>query len=77
MTTVPEAARQLARAVDAQTRPDPQEFHQIKKFVAACRRQWPGAMLVLRPNQDGAPAGASAPPTQNSHQKGPDHESGI
>jgi hypothetical protein len=39
-----------------------QEFHQIKKFAAACRRQWPGAMIVLRPNHDGAPAGASAPP---------------
>jgi hypothetical protein len=28
-----------------------QEFHQIKKFVAACRRQWPGAKIVLRPNE--------------------------
>jgi hypothetical protein len=36
-----------------------QEFHQIKQFVAACRRQWPGAMIVLRP--DGARTGASAP----------------
>jgi hypothetical protein len=36
-----------------------QEFHQIRKFVAACRRQWPGAMIVLRP--DGAPTGANAP----------------
>jgi hypothetical protein len=35
------------------------EFRQIKKFVAACRRQWPGAMIVLRP--DGAPIGANAP----------------
>jgi hypothetical protein len=26
-----------------------QEFHQIKQFVAACRRQWPGAIIVLRP----------------------------
>jgi hypothetical protein len=25
-----------------------QEFHQIQKFVAACRRQWPGA-IMLRP----------------------------
>jgi len=60
-----------ARAADAQTRVDTpqqrdadvaaaQEFHQIKKFVAACRRQWPGAMIVLRP--DGAPTGANAPP---------------
>ena len=39
---------------------DAQEFHQIKKFVAACRRQWPGAMIVLRP--DSAPTGANAPP---------------
>jgi hypothetical protein len=36
-----------------------QEFHQIQQFVAACRRQWPGATIVLRP--DGAPTGASAP----------------
>jgi hypothetical protein len=28
-----------------------QEFHQIQKFVAACRRQWPGAKIVLRPNE--------------------------
>ena len=32
-----------------------QEFHQIKKFVAACRRQWPGAKIVLRPNEGGPP----------------------
>lgn len=32
---------------------DAQEFHQIQQFVAACRRQWPGATIVLRP--DGAP----------------------
>jgi len=37
-----------------------QEFHQIKKFVAACRRQWPGATIVLRP--DSASTGANAPP---------------
>jgi hypothetical protein len=53
-----------------------QEFHQITKFVAACRRQWPGSMIVLRPNEDGAPQ-VQAPPIQNPHQKGPDHESGI
>jgi hypothetical protein len=35
-----------------------QEFHQIQKFAAACRRQWPGAMIVLRP--DGVPNGANA-----------------
>jgi hypothetical protein len=42
-----------------------QEFHQIQKFVAACRRQWPGAIIVLRP--DGARTGASAPSNQNQH----------
>jgi hypothetical protein len=48
-----------------------QEFHQIQKFVAACRRQWPGAKIVLWPN-DGASIGADAPPPdQNLHQKGP------
>jgi hypothetical protein len=29
-----------------------QEFRQIKKFAAACRRQWPGAKIVLRPDSD-------------------------
>jgi hypothetical protein len=42
---------------------DAQEFHQIQKFVGACRRQWPGAMIVLRP--DGAPVGASPPSNLN------------
>ena len=36
-----------------------QEFQQIQKFVAECRRHWPGAIIVLRP--DGARTGASAP----------------
>jgi hypothetical protein len=54
-----------------------QEFHQIQKFAAACRLQWPGAKIVLRPNEGGAPAGANAPPNQNPHRKGPDHGSGI
>jgi len=44
-----------------------QEFHQIKKFVAARRRQWPGAMIVLRP--DGTPHGADAPPIKTQHQE--------
>jgi hypothetical protein len=35
------------------------EFQEITQFVAACRQQWPGAMIVLRP--DGAPTGANAP----------------
>lgn len=38
------------------------EFHQIQKFVAACRRQWPGAKICLRPDHDDAPASADAPP---------------
>ena len=29
-----------------------QEFHQIQKFAAACRRRWPGAKIVLRPDSD-------------------------
>jgi len=49
---------------------DAQEFFQIQRFVAACRQQWPGAKIVLRPKQDGAPAGANVPPTTpQSHQK--------
>jgi sirohydrochlorin ferrochelatase len=38
------------------------EFQRIAKFVAACRRQWPGAMIVLRPNEGSPPEGADAPP---------------
>ena len=37
-----------------------QEFRQIQKFVAACRRQWPGARIVLRPDHDAASAPADA-----------------
>jgi hypothetical protein len=40
---------------------DAQEFNLIKRFVAACRQQWPGAKIVLRPNQDGASTGADVP----------------
>jgi hypothetical protein len=40
------------------------EFYQIQKFVAACRRQWPDAVIVLRP--DGAPVGASPPSNLNT-----------
>ena len=43
-----------------------QEFQQITKFVAACRRQWPGAMIALRPNEGGPPQGADAPPNSKS-----------
>ena len=43
-----------------------QEFHQIHKFAAACRRQWPGAKIVLRPNESGPPQGAGAPPNPES-----------
>jgi hypothetical protein len=42
---------------------DAQEFFQIQRFVAACRQQWPGAKIVLRPNHGAASIGANAPPT--------------
>jgi hypothetical protein len=71
------ARRRMACGTDAQARfgtpeqryaemLDAQEFHQIKKFVAACRRQWPGAKIVLRPNDGGPPQGADAPPNSES-----------
>jgi hypothetical protein len=53
-----------------------QEFHQIQKFVAACRRQWPGAMIVLRPNEGGPPDGADAPPNPEAA-PGDAYDSGI
>ncbi len=56
----PAQAAERRRAEDA----DAQEFHRIQKFVAACRRHWPGATIVLRP--DGAPTGANAPPTSRT-----------
>jgi len=49
-----------AKSTSEQRRADAvnaQEFHQIQQFVGECRRQWPGAMIVLRP--DGAPIGAN------------------
>jgi hypothetical protein len=55
--TVPQTPEQRCADVVAA-----QEFHQIKKFVAACRQQWPGAKIVLRPNEGGPPEGARAPP---------------
>jgi hypothetical protein len=58
MSPAPQTLEQRrADAVDAH------EFHQIQKFAAACRRQWPGAMIVLRP--DSVPSGAGAPPNLN------------
>ncbi len=45
------------------------EFHLITKFAAACRRQWPGAIIVLRP--DGARAGAPPNPETST---GEDHD---
>jgi hypothetical protein len=44
-----------------------QEFYQIQRFVAACRRQWPDAKIVLWPNQDDASTGAYAPIIPNTH----------
>jgi len=41
---------------------DAREFQKIQKFAAACRQQWPGATIVLRPNEGDAPPGADAPP---------------
>jgi len=50
-----------------------QEFFQIQRFVAACRQQWPGAKIVLRPNYGVASIGAAAPISLNPHPKGKDH----
>jgi hypothetical protein len=64
------------RQVDAKTKrrdgtqmSEAREFLQIQQFVAACRQQWPGAKIVLRPNQDGGQIGAGAPITPNPHPK--------
>lgn len=46
-----------------------QEFFHIQQFVAACRQQWPGAKIVLRPNQDGESIGADMPINPNPHLK--------
>jgi hypothetical protein len=48
---------------------DAHEFFQIQRFAAACRLQWPGAKIVLRPNQDGASIGADMPINPNPHLK--------
>jgi hypothetical protein len=78
MTTFSEGAARQARASFGTPEQrhaellDAQEFHRIKKFVAACRRQWPGAMIVLRP--DGAPVGVSPPSNLNPAPGGNHHE---
>jgi hypothetical protein len=41
---------------------DAREFQKIQEFAAACRRQWPDAKIVLRPNEDDASSGADARP---------------
>jgi hypothetical protein len=44
------------------------EWRQIKEFVAECRRHWPGAMIVLRPNPtDAAPKGATRTTSEIQH----------
>ena len=52
---------------------DAQEFFQIQRFVAACRQQWPGAKIVLRPNKDGASIRVGAPISPNPQPKGKNH----
>jgi len=47
-----------------------QEFHLIKEFVGECRRYWPGAMIVLRP--DGAPTSGAGAPTNPEPAPGAD-----
>jgi hypothetical protein len=61
-STVARGYTPCAKPTSEQRRADAanaQEFHQIQQFVAACRRHWPGAIIVLRP--DDGPTGASAP----------------
>jgi hypothetical protein len=36
-------------------------FMQIQRFVAAVRRQWPGAKICLRPSEDSVLLGADTP----------------
>ncbi len=50
------------------------EFQKIQKFAAACRQQWPGAKIVLRPNEGGASPGADGPPNPQNPAPGVDHE---
>jgi hypothetical protein len=55
-----------------------QEFRQIQKFAAACRRQWPGAKICLRLDYDDAPASAGAPPNNlTPKQNGGSNEPGM
>jgi hypothetical protein len=43
------------------------EWKQIQKFAAACRRQWPGAKITIRPSTDTAAKGADADPIEPQH----------
>ena len=53
---------------------DAHEFLQIHRFVAACRQQWPGAKIVLRPNYGVASTGADAPINPKPAPQGKDNE---
>lgn len=46
---------------------DQWEFYQIQRFAAMCRRKWPGAAIVLWPN-DGAPIDGAVDAPNNQHQ---------
>jgi hypothetical protein len=44
------------------------ELKQIQKFVAACRRQWPGAKIVLRSDTDAASRCKRGQSSETQHQ---------
>jgi hypothetical protein len=43
------------------------EWKHIQQFVAACRRQWPGAKIVLRPDTDAASRCKRGPTSETQH----------
>jgi hypothetical protein len=56
-------AAKCSRQMDLPLRPAANlfEFREIQRFTAACRKQWPGAKITLRPNSSFAPQRENPP----------------
>ncbi len=61
-TTVEQDAASRASYADAA------EFRRIQKFLAACRRKWPGARIVIRPDTTSSPEKQESATKENIEQ---------
>jgi hypothetical protein len=63
------------RFLDSRDRHTAQDWRDLQKFAAECRRLWPGAKIAIRPNEfyefaqsARTPAGASGNRTEETEQ---------